>query len=236
MRIGMADVAALERGVSLLGSGGGGSSPVMGTLLRQRLSSQRHVSVSAMGDFSPDVLVVPVGVVGATAVFTEKLPSGNEFPAAVAAIERWTGQTAQAMMSIEVGGINGMIPLVAASESAFPYLDADLSGRGVPRLDQLSVAAAGRGLAPVALAEPSGQVLVVAEGAPTDVERTARAFLSGTSGWAVMALAPIPAGDLSTCAVPGTLRGALALGRAALSTVSSDGAALAESTGGLVLG
>ncbi|WP_132122882.1 DUF917 domain-containing protein [Actinocrispum wychmicini] len=216
MRIDTHDVAALERGVSLLGSGGGGYGGLGALLLRQRLAAGRDVVVLDLAELPAEARVVPVGVVGATAVFSEKLPSGAEFGAAVAAVERWTGTTADSVVSIEIGGMNGVIPLVVGCDLGLPVVDADLAGRGLPRLDQLSLAAAGRDVTPAALAEPSGQVLVLAQGSASDVERTARAFLTSAGGWAAFALPPIPVRDLPGCSMPNTVTHAIDLGRRAL--------------------
>jgi hypothetical protein len=236
MRINTADVAALERGVSLLGSGGGGDTLTAAVLLRQRLAAGRSVSVTSVSALDGRAWVVPVGVIGATAVFAEKLPGGHEFRTAVAAIRRWTARPVDAVMSIEVGGLNGLMPLVVAGDLGLSTVDADLSGRGLPRLDQLSVAAVGRGLAPAVLAEPSGQVLVLAEGTSADVERAARAFLTGAGGWAVLALAPIQVSQLAECAVIGSVSGALELGRRALTVgPEPDLDELATAVGGRLL-
>ena len=221
MRITAGDVAALERGVALLGSGGGGDTVTAAVLLRRLLSDGRSLFVRPAGELPPDARVVPIGVVGATAAFTEKLPGGGEFAAAVAAVERWTGERADALMSIEIGGLNGLLPLVVADQLGRGYVDADLSGRGLPRLDQFSVAATGRGVAPAALAEPGGQVVVLAAGSDAVIERGTRAFLAGSGGWAAFALAPIPAGELAECSVPGTTSGALELGRRVLAAGES---------------
>ncbi|GAA3660403.1 DUF917 domain-containing protein [Nonomuraea antimicrobica] len=236
MRIDPPDVPALERGVAVLGSGGGGDTRTATTLLRRHLAAGAEVVVHSLGELPPETPVVPVGVVGATAVFAEKLPGGHEFVAAVAAIERWTGTRAEAVVSIEIGGLNGVMPLVAACDLGLPAVDADLSGRGVPRLDQLSLSACGRPVTPAALAEPSGQVLVQGTGGPADLERTVRAFLPSGGGWAALALAPIPVGELARCSVVASVSAALRLGRQILALGESpDPARLAEATGGRVL-
>jgi hypothetical protein len=236
VRIDAADLAALERGMSLLGSGGGGDTVTAASLLRQRLARGDEITLATVADLPASAGVVPVGVVGATAVFTEKLPGGQEFRTAVAAIQRWTRESVDAVMSIEVGGLNGVMALAVGADLGMSTVDADLSGRGLPRLDQLSVAAVGRGLAPAALAEPSGQVLVLADGSAADVERAARSFVASAGGWAVLALAPIPAGELAGCALPGTVTAALELGRRALSVgPEPDALALAAATGGRIL-
>ncbi|NIH85131.1 DUF917 domain-containing protein [Amycolatopsis granulosa] len=234
MRITAADVPALERGVALLGSGGGGDTMTAAALLRQHVIHGREPEVPAALD--PATPVMPVGIAGSTAAFTEKLPSGSEFATAVSALERWTGARAGALMSIEIGGLNGLVPLVAAVELGLPCADADLSGRGLPRLDQLAIAAAGRGLAPAALAEPGGQVLLLAAGPDEAIERSARTFVAGSGGWAAMAFAPVPAGELPGCAVMGSVRAALELGRRVLAAGESpDPDRLAAASGGQVL-
>ena len=237
MRITAADVPALERGVALLGSGGGGDTVTAAVLLRRLVESGREPLVRTSAELPPDTPVVPVGVVGATAAFTEKLPGGDEFATAIAAIERWTGVQALAVVSIEVGGLNGLMPLVVAEELGLPTADADLSGRGLSRLDQFSVAATGRGVAPAALAEPGGQVVVLATGSDAEVERGARAFLASSGGWAALALAPIPAGELAAHTVLDTISGALALGHRALAAGESPSrAALETALNGRLLG
>ncbi|MBW4718500.1 DUF917 domain-containing protein [Saccharothrix obliqua] len=222
MRIDRDDVAALELGVTLLGSGGGGDTAWAGAVLRGRIDAGRRPTAIPPGDLPPDALVVPVGLVGATAVLAEKPMGGHEFRTAVDAIARWTGDRPDAVMSIEVGGLNGLLPVVAADDLDLPYVDADLAGRGLPRLDQLSTAAAGRGVAPAALAAPGGQVLVLATGTPADVERAVRGFLTVVGGWAVLALSPVRVADLPGCAVVGSTSGALELGRRAVTGVPGD--------------
>ncbi|MFD2469304.1 DUF917 domain-containing protein [Amycolatopsis silviterrae] len=236
MRITAADVPALERGVALLGSGGGGDTVTAAVLLRRLTESGREPVVHRVSELPPDTLVVPAGIVGATAAFAEKLPSGDEFASAIAAIERWTGQRAQALMTIEIGGLNGLLPLVVAEELGLSYVDADLSGRGLPRLDQFSVAATGRGVAPAAMAEPGGRVVVLAAAADSVVENGVRAFLTSSGGWAAIALAPIPAGELAGHTVLGTTSEALALGARVLAAGEApDLATLETALGGQVL-
>ncbi len=220
-----ADVDALVVGVSLLGSGGGGDAVTFAGVLRRRLGDGEIALISP--DDLPDALtgghVVPIGVVGAINVLTEKLPSGREFRDAVAAVTRWTGRRADALMAWEAGGLNGLSGLVAALDLGLPFVDADLMGRALPRLDQFTWAVRGRPLTPCALAEPSGPILVVdsAEGADgaaganaTGLERTARSFVASAGGWAALALCPTEIGEATRDTVTGSLTRALALGRA----------------------
>ncbi|ABL79643.1 MULTISPECIES: DUF917 domain-containing protein [unclassified Nocardioides] len=230
-----ADLEALAVGLCLLGSGGAGDPQPFASVLRSQLGNGELVlhAPGGLGGAS----VVPVGMVGATSVFTEKLPHGGEFGAAVAATGRWTGAAPDAVMGIETAGLNGVTALVAALRMGLPYVDADLAGRGLPRLDQLTWVTAQLPLTPCALAFPGGHTLLVDSASATEVERTIRAALAGTGGWAALALPPSPAALLDETACVGTLGRALELGRAHDSLrVLADAAEVAEVLGGEVLG
>lgn len=230
-----ADLDALAVGLSLLGSGGAGDPQPFASVLRAQLGHGELV-LHAPSEL-PGASVVPVGMVGATSVFTEKLPGGDEFDAAVAASGRWTGASPDAVMGVEAAGLNGITAPVTALRLGLPYVDADLAGRGLPRLDQLTWVASQLPLTPCALTFPGGHALLVDRASPVEVERTIRAALAGTGGWAAMALAPSPAELLDKTACVGTLGRALALGRAhSTLRLMADAAEVEEVLGGQVLG
>jgi DUF917 family protein len=230
-----ADVDALVVGVSLLGSGGGGDAVTFARVLRHRLGAG-ELRLHSPPELAADT-VVPVGVVGATSVFLEKLPGGHELTGAVRAVSRWTGVDATAVMPLEAGGLNGVAGLVAALELDVPFLDADLMGRALPRLDQLTWSAHGVPLVPAALCEPGGQVVVIDGATPSELERTARAFLAQSGGWAAIALRPVPVPVATESAVTGSLARALRLGRGHAGLPEGTAAkAVAAALGGDVLG
>jgi DUF917 family protein len=229
-------VEPLVSGVSLLGSGGGGEAGLLGELLRRRLgdrSIELHSAAQLAG-----CSVVPVGVVGATGVVLEKLPSGGELAGAVQAVCRWAGVAPGCVMSIEVGGLNGLAGLLAALDLEVPYLDADLMGRAMPRLDQFSWAVEGVEITPCALVEPGGQLAVLDRMGAAATERAVRAFISGTGGWAALALCPLPVDQAGTASIQGSLGRAIALGRAHLALGPSPSGDELEAAlpGGRVLG
>jgi DUF917 family protein len=206
------NVDALVAGVRLLGSGGGGDPTSFAKLLKRRLGPDRidlHTPDDLAGNW-----VTPVGIVGSTSVFLEKLPSGRELTSAVEAVCRWAGVEANAVMGLEAGGLNGIAAMVASLDVGLPFLDADLMGRALPRLDQLSWAVEGLPITPCALCEPGGQVVIVDEATPQAVERTARAFVSETGGWAALALSPRAVPTAAPVSVLGSAARALSLGTA----------------------
>ncbi|WP_254395478.1 DUF917 domain-containing protein [Streptomyces sp. AC512_CC834] len=238
MVIATSQIAALERGASLLASGGSGDTMIAADWLRSALAAGHRLPLTAAAALPPQARVVPVGGFGSTGALLEKPPGGDELVSAVAAICRWTGEPADALMTVGLAGFNGLLPFFLGARLGLPWVDADLAGRGLTRLNQASVCAAGRSLAPIAFSETGGELMVVAEGDPSRVERTARAFASGTSGWGMMALAPIPARRLRDCTVLGTVSRALALGRDSLAYGNSPSglAEFAHDSRGRILG
>lgn len=228
-------------GATLLGSGGGGDPALYAHLLRAALPPS-GIALCPL-DPSSDAVVVPVGMIGATSVLTEKLPHGGEISQAVAAICRWSGRRADAVMPVEAAGLNAALAVVAAAELGLPLIDADLMGRALPRFDQLTAVVdsadradrAGPLLRSAALVEPGGQVMVQDNASPQELERTVRAYVAQAGGWAGAAFGPMPASDLAGRVCDGTLARALDLGRAWRSASGAGPAALADALGGRFL-
>lgn len=172
--------------------------------------------------------IVPVGIVGSTSLLLERLPRGGELALAVQAVSRWTGVDVGGVMNVEAGGLNGLVGLVASLELGLPFVDADLMGRALPRLDQFSWAVEGRPITPCALSEPSGQVLVIDGASPVALERTARSFLMASGGWACLALLPMPTDEISPISVTGSVSQALAVGRAVAALEDTPAATAVE--------
>ncbi|MDP9841262.1 DUF917 domain-containing protein [Streptosporangium lutulentum] len=206
------DVAALDRGCVLLGSGGGGPSATMGTLLR-RLLRVAPVPFLAVADLSPDAVVVPIGFVGATGLLDEKLPSGGELGEAIEVVARWSGVRVDAVMSLEAGGSNG----IAVFCCGRPVVDADLMGRAFPRIGHMSTSRANVAAGPYAMVDAAGRTTVMDRCDPDAGDRMIRGALAASGGWAAFAHWPIRAADLPGQAIVGSLSRALGLGRTMLS-------------------
>ncbi|AWS45355.1 DUF917 domain-containing protein [Streptosporangium sp. 'caverna'] len=206
------DVAALDSGCVLLGSGGGGPSATMATLLRQRLRAA-PVPFLAVAGLPRDAVVVPIGFIGSTGLLDEKLPSGGELDEAIEVVARWSGVRVDAVMSLEAGGVNGL----AAFCCGRPVVDADLMGRAFPRLGHMSTSRANVAAGPYAMVDAAGRTTVMDRCDPDAAERMIRGALAASGGWAAFAHWPIRAADLPGQAIVGSLSRALGLGRTMLS-------------------
>lgn len=228
------NVRQLAVGAALLGSGGGGDPDAFATILRDRLGD-RDLTLREPEDL-PDALAVPVGMVGGTSVFVEKLPSGGEWSRAVAAVCRWTGTPADCIMGIEAGGMNALAGVIAAIDLDLPYLDADLMGRALPRMDQFSWAVAGLHSTPIAMAQANGQVVLVDGGTPEDAERAVRSSVTMLGGWASAAVRPTAVRVAAPASNLGGARRALTLGAAHAALPDNPAPSrIADALGGAVL-
>jgi uncharacterized protein len=207
-----ADVDALSLGAEVLGSGGGGKVDNHARVARVRGPAFR-VRVADVAD--PDIgSLTAVGYIGSTMVIEEKMPSGAELPAAVSALERWSGAPVQAVMPMQVGGMISLAAALLASELSRPLLDADLVGRATPRLDQLSLHTAAQGWpAPLAAVTPSGLSAVIDTYDPADMESAVRGVIARSGGWAAFALGPFDLAEVRDLVVAGSITRAVQIGR-----------------------
>src|ERR1051325_5932721 len=127
------DIEALAVGSWILGTGGGGS-PYLGLLNMRRLYAEGHrVELMSPLDLADDDRVAVVSNMGAPLVGQERLAdSRNIARAAVEMQEDYSGVKFPAVMSLEIGGGNGIQPLMAAAHLGLPVVDADLMGRAYP--------------------------------------------------------------------------------------------------------
>jgi uncharacterized protein len=227
-----ADIDALSLGAEVLGSGGGGKVDNHARVARA-LGPAFRVQVADVA--SPGIRsLAAVGYIGSTMIIQEKVPSGAEMPAAVAALERWSGSPVQAVMPMQVGGMISLAAALLASELGRPLLDADLVGRATPRLDQLSLHTSAQAR-PTALAAvtPGGLSVVIDAPGPADMEAAMRGVIARSGGWAAFALGPLDLSEVRDVVVAGSISRAVETGRA-LGETGRSAAAAAERLGGQV--
>ena len=227
-----ADLPTLSRGFALLGSGGGGSPHVAQLILAQ--SDGWPIAVHSIEELEPATPCVAVGYIGSTLLLEERLPDGEPFTPAIAAIERWLGVDSSAVCSIEGAGLNGLSTLQLAPHRAI--VDADCMGRALPDLDQISLLV--DALPGLVAATPTGAggVALVHGARPEDVERVLRTATSCNGGWAGFALGGFHVGDLVDHAIPGGIERAQTLGQAMLAADALRPEELATSLHGSLLG
>ncbi|WP_159457179.1 DUF917 domain-containing protein [Marinactinospora thermotolerans] len=211
-RIDVADLADLALGARLLGSGGGGRTSTGAAFAHAALRDRGPVRLLGTRDLPDDHTVVAVGVAGSSAFIEERLPS-TELATAVRTLLDLLDRPPFALLPLEIGGVNALLAVAAASMLDAPLLDADAMGRAFPRVEQTSLTASGVAVAPAVLAVPDGTTLTVRGEDNLRVAGLIGANLPALGGWAATALYPCRADVARTAAIPGSVSRALALGR-----------------------
>jgi len=158
--IGLEDIDDLALGATLLGTGGGGDPYIAKLMVRQAIEDYGPIKIVAPEELPEDGLVLTTAVIGAPTVILEKIPSGEEFKKSVQAMAQYLGKDPVALMPIEVGGMNTLIPLATAAELGLPVIDADSMRRAFPQIEMTVFTLAGLKAAPMCVADEKGNVAI----------------------------------------------------------------------------
>ncbi len=211
------ELDALALGAGILGTGGG-THPYLELLNIKRLYQEgRRVRLLDPSDLDDDEIVAEVGFMGAPLVSKERLPDPAQICKAFLLMEHHTGRSFDAVMSSEVGGENGVLPLVVAAIMNIPLLDADPRGRALPEMQMSSFAIAGIPLFPIALADiRNNEMLLVRTANPKWTERLGRTLCTETGAMLATCRTPRTGRQVKEHAVLGSISRAIRLGKAVL--------------------
>jgi uncharacterized protein len=217
MRVTAVDHSVLPdfaRGAAFLGSGGGGD-PYYDMLLGEaEVARNGPIPVVQLEALADDALVLPIGWIGAPTVGIEKLPSGREVMAGLRRMEEIFGRPVDALMPIEIGGGNGLAPLVGASQLGIPIVDADGMGRAFPESQQAIFSIHGLSACPSVLTASDGSLTVIETENNGTHERIARALSVALGGIAHMVEYPLSGRQARDHAIGGSVSAAIAAGKA----------------------
>jgi DUF917 family protein len=209
------DIEALAVGAWVLGTGGGGS-PYLGLLNMRRLYAEGHrVSLMQPEDLADDDLVAVVSNMGAPLVGQERLSDSRNMARAVSLMEEYLGCTFRAIMSVEIGGNNGVQPLLAAAHLSKPVVDADAMGRAYPEAQMTSFAVGDLKPWPLSLVDPRGIEGIVAKVPSWKwMERLSRKMCVEVGSIAATCKAPRTGAEVKQWGIPHTTTQAIKLGQA----------------------
>ena len=217
--IGLAEIEPLARGCAILGTGGGGEVYTGSLILRQAITDHGPVEVVRLDEVDPDGLLLPLGMIGAPTVAVEKIPNGREGNVLRDHLERFTGRRAVAVMSSEIGGSNGLLPVAWAAALGLPLVDADSMGRAFPEVFQVAQHVAGHRPELIALTDERGSVVTLQAISGEWAELLARTATVAFGGNAAMADYVMSAGQARGSVIEGSVSRAIAIGRAVGSAV-----------------
>jgi uncharacterized protein len=213
----VSDIEALAIGTAILGTGGGGNPYIAKLRALEELKRGRRIRVIGLDELGDDALVLPIGGIGAPAVSVEKLEEGTEGERALRCLEGFLGAKIDALISAEIGGGNGLEPMITAAALDLPVVDADGMGRAFPEMQMTTFSIYGHRSTPAAICDEHGN-LVLFQNTVSEVwfERLARATVVSMGGTAIGAEAPMRGRYVKRAGVPGTVSQAIRLGHLVL--------------------
>ncbi|WP_028933725.1 DUF917 domain-containing protein [Pseudonocardia spinosispora] len=203
----------LMLGGTLYASGGGRrTSATVVEWTRELLLDGGPVPLVDADALAPDTLVVAVGMAGSATLFEELLPTGDEFVAAVRALEQRLRRDVGAIVPLNTGGNNAVLPVAAARQLDLPLIDADGIGRTFSLLESTVYRLEGVSPTPMALSGSGGE-LAVLDVPLSRVEAVTRPFVLACGGWAAVAMYPMSAATVADVAIPHSVTRTVEAGR-----------------------
>ncbi len=212
------DVEALALGAWILGTGGGGD-PYQKLLNMRQLYAQGHeVDLIHPESLADDALVAVLSNMGAPLVGQERLADPAFALKPVRIMESYLGRKFDAVMSLEIGGGNGVHPLMVAALTDLPVVDADSMGRAYPEAQMTSFAVAELRCYPLALADiRDNEVIIPRAESWRWMERISRKACTEVGSIAATCKAPRTGKEVKDHGILYTTSKAVALGRAVMS-------------------
>ncbi|HMJ35860.1 MAG TPA: DUF917 domain-containing protein [Baekduia sp.] len=204
----------LARGCAILGAGGGGEIDLALAMARHAVDQHGPVDVIGLDDVPDDALLMPCGLVGSPTIAAERIPSGDEGLVLRAAVEARAGAPVAALMPYEIGGSNGLMPVVWAGRLGLPLVDADGMGRAFPSLAQLALELSDVHVGSWALTDGRGNVVAVDAADAVWAERLVRGASTTLGGVCAAAPAGLTGAQARAGAIAGSVSRALACGAA----------------------
>lgn len=211
------DIEALAIGAWILGTGGGGD-PYHKLLNMRQLYAQGHtVTLIDPMSLDSDACIAVVSNMGAPIVGQERL-SDPEFSARpVRMMEQYLGRKFDAVMALEIGGGNGLQPMMISALTGIPVVDADTMGRAYPEAQMTSVAVANLKCYPFAMADiRDNEVIIPRAESWTWMERISRKACTEFGSVAATCKAPRTGEEIKKYGVLYTTSKAIRLGETVL--------------------
>ena len=209
------DIESLALGAWILGTGGGGN-PYLPLLNMRALYKAGHrIQLMEAADLDDDDWVGTVANMGAPLVGQERLIDSLTLARAVSAMESHIGKRFAALMSMEIGGANGVRPLMAAAHLGRPIVDSDTMARAYPELQMTSVAIGGLSPCPVSIVDVRGFESIVHEVPSWKwAERVARKICTEYGASAATCQPPRTGAEVKQWCIHGTVTKAMTIGAA----------------------
>lgn len=214
MKITTDDLHDIAIGATFLGTGGGGD-PYIGRLLATNAIEEFGMpEIIEPDDLDDDALIFTIAMLGAPTVLGEKAACGDDVDLAIERLSERLGRKPDALVGIEIGGINSLLPVMAAARLGLPLVNADGMGRAFPEIQMVTFNVYGVSCTPLAVSDDHLTSLIVDTGDAKSAEDLVRVAAMHLGLSVILSSYPMSGADLKRTAVKETLSLALELGRA----------------------
>ena len=214
MEIRIEDMSNIGRGAAFLGTGGGGDPHIGRLLCEQTLREFGGPTLISLEELDPKANVYTIGMMGAPTAMIEKLAAGADADLAVTKLEEHTGRPADAILPVEIGGMNSMIPIAVAARRGLPLIDADGMGRAFPELQMVTFNVYGVPISPFVITNEHMESTIIEARDANSGEDIARAITIRMGLVVNLSCYPMTGADARRTAVRGTMSLAIEIGRA----------------------
>ena len=229
---GLNDFQAIATGAAVLASGGGGSYSDACSIV-QELAQQGYSGTVTVQDYDGATPACVLAIMGSpdAASSLDLAAIQNSISNTLAVQQGLTGMQVGALIPVEIGPINSLVPLIGAAMSSGSVwvVNGDGAGRAVPELPQTTFTTpSGPAPSPAVLASDAATLVaaeyaVLGSGTASGIESLAGGVVGGFGGYSGIAMWPSNASNqfaLSGSYIPGTLEQARALGQQMLQAVT----------------
>ncbi len=205
MQIELSDLEDLARGAAFLGTGGGGD-PYIGRLLaKHAIETYGTPQILEVEELDDEAVLFVVAMLGAPTVLYEKGACGKDMDLAIKRLQQRICKAPDAIIPVEAGGVNSLMPIAAAARNGLPVVNADGMGRAFPEVQMVSYSIYGISATPaVVVDEHLNSTIVETDDAKT-AENIIRAIAIEMGLSVILCCFPMTGLDAKKYALPGTL-------------------------------
>jgi uncharacterized protein len=214
---------AFLHGLSIMGTGGGGSAAFGRAIMENDFQRGRKYSLVDPEDVPDDAFVVSGGIIGSVKVVdsasfanvVDRWENSFQLLTALRTMESFFGKKVDYVVPFELGGLNTPVMLSLGARANIPVINGDGLGRAAPETQMSSFFGHGISLTPMPLVDESGNIIIVkkTEG-PLFPDRIGRWMVTNSGGMGANNHYPMDGKRLRASVIPKTITKALALGKA----------------------
>lgn len=208
------DIDDLVAGATVLGGGGGGDWYAPRLMLLHALDTFGPVPLVDAADLDQGAPVLPILGAGAPSALVEGFHGERESELLRSLVEQAMPRRCVAVLPVQPGPVNALLPLVVAAQLGLPCLDADIMLRCFPAIEMTVFSLAGIPPSPLFAVDARGSSVVLAADEDQTVSAMLRSCMPHMGLVALISTYRVTAGDCARLTAGSGLTRCMRIGRA----------------------